>query len=56
MSVMRVSEPAVSGELQPRPQPRVREQARDAVTLMAFSAAVSLGLSVLLLLSFGTGR
>jgi hypothetical protein len=33
-----------------RPAPRVRQQARDAATLMAFSAAVSLGVAVCFLL------
>jgi hypothetical protein len=56
MSVMRVSEPDTSGRLQPRPEPRVREQARDVLVLMSFSAAVSIGCSLLLLLSSGLGR
>ena len=50
MSVVRTQQPEVSG------QRRVREQARDAVTVMVFSAAVSLGCAVLLLLTHGAGR
>ena len=56
MSVTRVSRPETSGPLQARPQPRVREQAREVLALMAFSAAVSVGFSLLLLLSSGVGR
>ena len=37
-------------------EPRVRELARDAVTLMAFSAVVSGGVVLLLLLAHGLGR
>jgi hypothetical protein len=37
-------------------EPRVRELARDAVTRMAFSAAVSSGVVLLLLLAHGIGR
>ncbi|GAA1523547.1 hypothetical protein [Nocardioides humi] len=50
MSVVRTQPPEVSGE------PRVREQARDALTLMAFSAALSLGCAVLLVLLHLAGR
>lgn len=49
MSVMRTHAPELSGERSPRP--RVREQARDALALMAFSAAVSVACVVLLLLT-----
>ena len=34
----------------PGPAPRVRQQARDAATLMAFSAATSVGVAVAFLL------
>ncbi|GAA3812484.1 hypothetical protein [Nocardioides panacisoli] len=36
--------------------PRVREQARDVLVLMAFSAGVSLSVALLLLLVSGLGR
>ncbi|WP_183094095.1 hypothetical protein [Nocardioides stalactiti] len=36
-------------------EPRVRELAREAVTLMAFSAAVSVSVALLLLLAYGLG-
>ncbi|MCX6401199.1 MAG: hypothetical protein NTX33_14870 [Propionibacteriales bacterium] len=53
MSVMRTHAPDVSGESAP---PRVREQARDALTLMAFSLAVSFACCLLLLASHVVGR
>ena len=37
-------------------EPRVREMARDAVTRMAFSAAVSFGVVLLLMIVHGIGR
>jgi hypothetical protein len=37
-------------------EPRVRELARDAVTRMAFSAGVSFGVLLLLLLAHGLGH
>ncbi|HYG92019.1 MAG TPA: hypothetical protein VD859_00420 [Nocardioides sp.] len=37
-------------------QRRVRELAREALSLMVFSAAVSLGVTVFLLLAHGLGR
>ncbi len=43
MSVMRTHERS--------PQPRVREQARDVLLLMSFSAAVSVACALLLVLS-----
>ncbi|TWG92887.1 hypothetical protein L615_006800000060 [Nocardioides sp. J9] len=55
MSVMRTHAPEVSGS---RP-PRVREQAREVLLLMAFSAAVSVGCALLLVLTHlasGSGR
>ncbi|MDF1603064.1 hypothetical protein [Nocardioides sp. YIM 152315] len=43
--------PAAEPEASPAPGPvRVRQLARDAATLMAFSAAVSLGVAVCFLL------
>jgi len=36
-------------------EPRVRDLAREAVTLMAFSAGVSLSVSLLLLLGYWLG-
>ncbi len=36
--------------------PRVRHQAREALTLMAFSAVVSAGLSILLVFLLTLGR
>jgi hypothetical protein len=38
------------------PRPRVRHQARDAVTLMAFSAGVSLSVFLVILLGSWLGR
>lgn len=37
-------------------QRRVRELAREALALMAFSAAVSVGVALFLLLAHGLGR
>ncbi len=54
MSVLRTHGPEASGA--PAAPPRVREQARDALVLMAFSAAVSVGCALLLLLSHLAGR
>lgn len=53
MSVIPTHAPDASGESAP---PRVRQQAREALTLMAFSLAVSLACSVLLLASHVVGR
>ncbi|MBM0128146.1 hypothetical protein [Pimelobacter simplex] len=50
MSVVRTQPPEVSGER------RVREQARDAVALMAFSASLSVGCALLLVLTHLAGR
>jgi len=36
--------------------PRIREQAREVLTLMAFSAGVSLAVTILFLLAFELGR
>ncbi len=47
MSVMRTHAPDMSGDR----SPRVREQARDALVLMAFSAAVSVACVLLLLVT-----
>lgn len=58
MSVMRTHAPDVSGDRSS--PPRVREQAREALTLMAFSAAVSVACVLLILathlVSGATGR
>lgn len=54
MSVMRTHAPEPSGGR--APAPRVREQARDAVALMAFSLVTSLACAVLLLVSHVVGR
>lgn len=54
MSVMRTHAPDASGERSM--PPRVREQAREALTLMAFSLAVSLACALVLLFSHGVGR
>jgi hypothetical protein len=43
------------GGMAPRP-PRVREQAREAMTLMVFSAATSAGLTVAFFLLMHLGR
>jgi hypothetical protein len=43
-------------EVRPRPSARVRDQAREAVTLMAFSAATSVGLTGALVLLAHWGR
>ncbi|TIC88647.1 hypothetical protein E8D34_02930 [Nocardioides sp. GY 10113] len=63
MSVMRVGTHRVHGgsavpaALRPHGrEPRVRERARDALTVMGFSAAVSLGLALVLLVGSGTWR
>lgn len=57
MSVMRTHPPEASGAHYPAPlRPRVREQAREALVLMAFSALVSVGFAILLLVSTGLGR
>ena len=48
--------PAVAPAGEAEAQRRVRELARDAVTLMAFSATVSLGVVAFLLLAHGLGR
>lgn len=45
---------SVSGT--PHPTRRVREQARDVVAVMAFSAGVSVALTVLLLTLITLGR
>ena len=45
--------PAIRDEVT---RPRVRHQARDAVAVMAFSAACSLGLVLFLLLAVQLGR
>ncbi|WP_408899139.1 hypothetical protein ACJ5H2_08530 [Nocardioides sp. R1-1] len=50
MSVVRTQPPEVSGER------RVREQARDALALMAFSASLSVGCALLLVLTHLAGR
>lgn len=39
-----------------QPPRRVRHQARDAALLMAFSAAVSLGLTLLAMLAMSLGQ
>jgi hypothetical protein len=39
-----------------RRQPRVRHQARDALVLMAFSAGVSVTLSLLMMAALSLGR
>ncbi|WP_215815161.1 hypothetical protein [Pimelobacter sp. 30-1] len=51
MRVVRTLPPEVSSG-----EPRVRELARDALTLMAFSAAVSVGCACLFLLTHLAGR
>ena len=53
MSVIPTHAPDVSGDTAP---PRVREQAREALALMAFSLAVSLACALLLLASRVVGR
>ncbi|MFC5728431.1 MULTISPECIES: hypothetical protein [Nocardioides] len=53
MSVMRTYPSETSGGRTTSPQPRVRDQAREALALMTFSAAVSVGFALLLLLSSG---
>ncbi|WP_158282944.1 hypothetical protein [Nocardioides silvaticus] len=37
-------------------QPRVRELAREAVALMLFSAVVSVGMALALLIAYGIGH
>lgn len=51
MSVMRVSEAAT-----PPAPPRVREQARAAFVVMAFSAGVSIATTAAVLVATGLGR
>lgn len=53
MSATRAQLPEVTGQPVTR---RVREQAREALAVMAFSAAVSTGCAALLLLSHLAGR
>jgi len=50
-----MSSTAVTRNVATRP-PRVREQARDAVTLMIFSAAMSAGLTATLFVLMHLGR
>jgi hypothetical protein len=50
-----MSSTAVTRSVAGRP-PRVREQARDAMTLMVFSAATSAGLTLALFLLMHLGR
>ena len=45
---------SVSGT--PHSTPRVREQARDVIAVMAFSAGVSLAMTVVILLLMSLGR
>jgi hypothetical protein len=52
MSVMRASVPGGHGDV----PPRVRDQAREALVLMAFSAGVSVVATLLFLLAFGPGH
>jgi hypothetical protein len=40
----------------PAREPRVRELAREAVVLMAFSAGISVAVALLLLIADGVGR
>lgn len=54
MSVMRVSEAAAPSA--PSVPPRVREQARAALVVMAFSAGVSIATTAALLVATGLGR
>jgi hypothetical protein len=54
MSVMRVSE-AATPTAPPAP-PRVREQARAAFVVMAFSAGVSIATTAAVLVATGLGR
>ena len=37
-------------------EPRVRDLAREAVLLMAFSAGVSVAVALLILITYGLGR
>ncbi len=53
MSVMGAS---TAGAAVDSSEPRVRELAREAVTLMAFSAGVSLAVFLVVLLAFWLGR
>ncbi len=56
MSVISASGAGTSGIAAEAREPRVRELARDAVTLMLFSAGVSLAVFLVVLLAFWLGR
>jgi hypothetical protein len=56
MSVMNASAAGSAGVATDGTQPRVRELAREAVTLMAFSAGVSIAVALVLLLAYGLGH
>ena len=57
MSVMSASAAGTPGiAAEAKSEPRVRELARDAVTLMVFSASVSLSVFLVVLLGFWLGR
>ena len=56
MSVISASAAGTAGIAAEAREPRVRELARDAVTLMAFSAGVSLSVFLVVLLAFWLGR
>ncbi len=50
------STPVIRAEVVTPDQRRVRHQARDAAVLMSFSLAMSLGVTLVLLLLTGLGR
>ncbi|MDZ5620654.1 hypothetical protein SFC88_07455 [Nocardioides sp. HM23] len=56
MSVMGASAAGTVGTATEVGEPRVRELAREAVTLMAFSAGVSLTVFLIVLLGFWLGH
>ena len=53
MSVMGAGTAGRSGHVS---EPRVRELARGALALMAFSGAMSVSVALLILLAYGSGR
>ena len=56
MSVMGASTAGTAGTATEVSEPRVRDLARDAATLMVFSAGVSLSVFLVVLLGFSLGR
>ncbi|WP_188111128.1 hypothetical protein [Nocardioides antri] len=56
MSVMNASAAGQAGARTGSREPRVRELAREALALMAFSAGVSIAMALALLIAYGIGH